>query len=527
MIRCNLPESLRPPYLSAPSPSRGGLGWGWVFRPEGNPIPLLTSPLKGEEIHGIRVRRGFSLLLPLAFFILLLSGCARIEPGRAPDLNLPAQWSEPATASAPLPETEWWTRFDSPSLDALIAETHLTAPDIRLAAERVRQAEIALRISGASLFPSLNLDGSTAWRRTDPSGAPAATSESTGLSLGASYEIDLWGRLGAQIASTGHAVAAGRHDLDAVRLSLEAGVATAYFQILSLDERIAIARENLAIAERVLQIVEARYRAGAASSLDVSRQRTTVTSQRASLVPLESQRNQAVYALAVLVGQAPQGFAVVSEPIGGIALIPVSPGLPSDLLVRRPDLARSEAELAAADADIAAARAALLPNIRLSGSGGLAGAALLSLSSPATSLGITASVVQTIFDGGRLRGQVELASSRREALVETYRRNILVALREVEDALSNLDRSARQMEFQTEILEEARRTLRLAELRYREGADDLLSMLDAQRTLFQAQDQLAQLQFARLSATVDLYRALGGGWSTPEAGEERVQKNEG
>ena len=467
-------------------------------------------------------------ILVFLFLLMPLAGCAhRIEPGRTPDLDLPAQWSEPAAQVAPLPETAWWKRFDSPSLDALIAETHLAAPDIRLAAERVRQAEIALRISGASLFPSLNLDGSTSWRRTDPSGAPAVTGESTGISLGASYEVDLWGRLGAQVASAGHAVAASRHDLDAVRLSLEAGVATAYFQIISLDERIAIARENLAIAERVLQIVEARYRAGAASSLDVSRQRTTVTSQRAALVPLESQRNQAVYALAVLVGQIPQEFTLVSEPIGRIALIPVSPGLPSGLLVRRPDLARSEAELAAADADIAAARAALLPNIRLSGSGGLASTALLSLTSPATSLGITASIVQTIFDGGRLRGQVELASSRREALVETYRRNILVALREVEDALSNLDRSARQMEFQADILEEARRTLRLAELRYREGADDLLSMLDAQRTLFQAQDQLAQLQFARLSATVDLYRALGGGWSAPEAGEEADQKNEG
>ncbi len=132
------------------------------------------------------------------------------------------------------------------------------------------------------------------------------------------------------------------------------------------------------------------------------------------------------------------------------------------------------------------------------------------------SIGITGSLVQTIFDGGRLRGQVELEASRRETLVETYRRNILIALREVEDALSNLDRSSRQMAFQIETLEEARRTLRLAELRYREGADDLLSMLDAQRTLFQAQDQRAQLQLARLSATVDLYKALGGGWSAAE-----------
>ena len=452
-------------------------------------------------------------LIVLVVLVVMLSGCAaRVEPGRAPDLKLPGAWQEPGAEAAPEPETDWWSLFGSPRLEVLIAEAREANPDIRLAAERVIQAEIALRIAGASLFPSLSLDGGTSWRRTDPSGAPATTGESSSLSLGASYEVDLWGRLASQVRASQQQIAATRHDLEAVRLSLTAAVANGYFQLLALDERLAIARENLAIAERVLGIVEARYRNGLASALDLSRQRTTVLAQRAALVPLESQRNQARYALAILAGRTPQDFAVPPEAIGSIAAVPVVPGLPAQLLVRRPDLARSEAELAAAEADIAAARAALLPNIRLSASGGLASAALLSLSHPVTSIGLTAAVVQTIFDGGRLRGQVELAGSRREILVETYRRNILVALREVEDALSNVDRSDRQLAFQIETLGEARRTLRLAELRYREGADDLLSTLDAQRTLFQAQDQLAQLQLARLAATVDLYRALGGGW---------------
>ncbi|MDO3380328.1 efflux transporter outer membrane subunit [Geoalkalibacter halelectricus] len=454
--------------------------------------------------------------IALTVLLIFLTGCARIETPAAPPLTLPAHWSEaPAEEAAHPPETDWWVLFGSPTLESLIAEAREANPDIRIAFERARQAEIALRIAGASLFPSLALDGSTSSRRSDPNGAPAATAESTSLALGAAYEIDAWGRIGAQVRSAEHGAAAGRHDLDAVRLSLSAAVATGYFQILAFDERLAIARENLAIARRVLQIAETRHRAGVATALDVSRQRAAVLSQQAAIVPLESQRNQAVYALAVLLGKAPQDFAVAPEAIGDIAAVPVSPGLPSELLVRRPDLARSEAELAAAHADIAAARAALLPNIRLSASGAIAGTGLFSLGNPATSLGITASLVQTIFDGGRLRGQVELADSRREALVESYRRNILVALREVEEALSNLDRSARQMEFQIETLEEARRTLRLAELRYREGADDFLSTLDAQRTLFQAQDQIAQLQLARLTATVDLYRALGGGWFSP------------
>ena len=172
-----------------------------------------------------------------------------------------------------------------------------------------------------------------------------------------------------------------------------------------------------------------------------------------------------------------------------------------------------EARLAAAAANIAAARAALLPGISLSAGAGVGSAALLSLADTTRTLSISASVLQKIFDGGRLRADVDIQRSRQRELLETHRRAILVALKEVEDALANATRDANQESAQREILTEAQRSLRLAELRYREGADDLTSVLDAQRTLFSSLDQLAQLRLARLTAALDLYKALGGGWS--------------
>ncbi len=311
------------------------------------------------------------------------------------------------------------------------------------------------------------------------------------------------------------ALSASRYDLQTVRLSLASGVATAYFQVLALRVRLAIAQENLAIAERVFRVVQARYNNGAASALDLSRQRTTVLSQRATIEPLQVQERQTLSALALLLGRAPQGFQIVGLPLTALAVPGVAAGLPSDLLLRRPDLASAEAQLQAADADVAVARASLLPSIQLSGSTGLASNALLSLANPVFSVGLTASIAQTLFDGGRLRNQVLLSESQRRVLVDIYRAAIHVALKEVEDSLANIARNRNQELAQMAIRDEAQRALRLAELRYREGVDDLLTTLDAQRTLFAAQDSLAQQRLARLTSAVDLYKALGGGWVRP------------
>ncbi|WP_189689301.1 efflux transporter outer membrane subunit [Pseudorhodoferax aquiterrae] len=446
---------------------------------------------------------------------LVAAGCA------APPVEAP--WAEPAMpprfAEAPAGldalQPDWWNSFAAPELAALVEQALAGSSDLAIAAERVRQAELAVRIAGTSLFPSLSGGASTAERYIDPSGTGGASARSSGVSLSASYEVDLWGRLAATVDSAQASLAGSRYDLQTVRLSVSSAVANAYFQVLALRVRRAIAQENLAIAERVFRIVQARYDNGAASALDLSRQRTTVLSQRATIEPLQVQERQTLAALALLLGRAPQGFSVAGMALDALAVPAVAPGLPSDLLLRRPDLASAEAALQQADANVAVARAALLPSIQLSGSTGLASSALLSLANPSFSVGLTASVAQTLFDSGRLRNQVLQSESQRRVLVESYRASIHRALKEVEDSLSNIARNRSQEQSQRAIRDEAQRALALAELRYREGVEDLLSTLDAQRTLFLAQDSLAQQRLARLTAAVDLYKALGGGWVRP------------
>lgn len=450
-----------------------------------------------------------------ALLLALLAGCAAppVEPPRTAPA-LPTSFSE-APSGMDAIQPDWWNAFAAPELAQLIEQAVQGSADLAIAAERVRQAELTMRNAGASLFPSLSGGASTSDRYSDPAGGSGSRAGTSGLSLSASYEVDLWGRLAANVQGATASLQASRYDVQTARLSVASGVANAYFQVIALRVRLAIAQENLAIAERVFKVVQARYNNGAASALDLSRQRTTVLGQRAAIEPLQVQERQTVAALAILLGRYPQGFQITGMPLNALAVPAVAAGLPSELLLRRPDLASAEAQLLAADANVAATRAALLPSIQLSGSTGLASTALLSLANPTFSLGLTASVAQTLFDGGRLRNQVLISESQRRVLLESYRQSIHVALKEVEDSLANIARNRSQEAVQLAIRDEAQRSLRLAELRYREGVDDLLSTLDAQRTLFSAQDSLAQQRLARLTSAVDLYKALGGGWVRP------------
>ena len=443
---------------------------------------------------------------------LVLAGCAIQGPATRADVAMPVAWTTPVAETASM-QGSWWRSFGAAPLLDLIDEALAANPDLAQTAERVVQAELSLRSAGASLFPTVSAGASTSARRSDGGEGPSTRSESTSASLSVNYEVDLWGRLAAGRRSAQAGVEASRFDLDSARLSLAAGVAQAWFQSLALRVRLDIARENLALAERLFNIVEVRYRNGAASALDLSRQRTTVLSQRAALLPLQEQLRQTEGALALLLGRAPQGYAVPAADFAALSIPEVSPGLPSDLLVRRPDLAAAEARLAAADANVDAARAALLPSFELSGSAGLASTALLSLSNPVSTASLAASIAQTLFDGGRRQVQVELNESQRRQLVEGYRAAVLSALQEVDVALAQAARYREQEQAQQTIREEAQRALQLAERRYREGVDDLATLLDAQRTLFSAQDNLAQTRLARLGAALDLFKALGGGWS--------------
>jgi NodT family efflux transporter outer membrane factor (OMF) lipoprotein len=456
-------------------------------------------------------------LLLMLVISMLLGACATTGNAPAPAPGMPQAYTEPAASEAARPAPDWWDAFGSQELSSLVATALAANPDLAIAAERVRQAEAQVRIAGATLFPALNFDADSSRRETRVDGGSWQAGNASSAALSASYEVDLWGKNAAGVRSAEAALRASRFDRETVRLTLIAGVANAYFQLLSLRGRLVIARENLAIAERVFKVVDARARYGAVSALDVARQQAAVLAQRAAIPPLDLQERQTLFALAILLGRAPEGFDTAASAVTDLAVPRVAPGLPAQLLVRRPDVASAEAQLAAANANVAAARAALLPGVGLTGSAGLASDVLLNfMNGPTATLALGASLLQPIFDGGRLRAQVDVAASHERELVENYRKAVFAALADVESALAAGGRTAEQELLQEKVVEQARLALRLAEIRYREGADDLLTALDAQRTLFQAEDQLAQIRLSRLQASLGLFKALGGAWEMPE-----------
>ena len=439
---------------------------------------------------------------------LLLAGCSATP--EAPDAlpAAPAEWNH-AVAAAAAPDALWWRAFASAELDVLVERGLADNFDLAAAAARLRQAEASARAAGAPLLP--RLDGNLGASREGRLGGDAETAGNLySGGLAASYEVDLWGRLSAERESAEAELAASRFDRDALRLTLSASLTETWLRQVALAERLRLAELNLANAERVLATVQARQAAGSATQLELAQQRGLVAEQRRSREELRQQADDIRSALAVLLGQAapaePSNAALTA-----LVAPSVSAGLPSELLLRRPDLARAEAQLSAADADLRAARAAMLPRLNLSaGASGSSGGLNQVFADPIYSL--AAALTAPIFDGGALAAERDRTAARREELLAAYRQNIVAAFADVQVALNAGAGVEAQWQAQQEVQAQAERALQLAERRYRAGAEDLLNLLDAQRTLYAAEDQSAQLRLARLQASVALARALGGGW---------------
>ena len=449
-------------------------------------------------------------LLTLLASAILLSGCSLAPTFDEPELRLPAHWGQPVAGGQAL-ISEWWKLFGSDELDRLMLQAQTGNLDLATAMSRVRQADIQARIAGASLLPSLN--GTLGGTRADSEGGAASTRYSAGLS--ASYELDVWGRNRDSRTSSELSARATAYERDSVALTVNASVATSYFKVLELRERLRLAEENLASAERVMAVVEARVRLGAGTELERVQQQTLVEQRRAALPGLRQQVATAETALALLLGEAPQGIAerIEARSLHDLLLPdPIATGLPSELLLRRPDLRRAETQLRAANANIGAARAALFPSLSLSASASLQDAALSGLSSAGLVTSVGASLLQPIFRGGALRGQVDLSEERYVELVASYRQTILTALKDVEDALVTVREGQLQYASQRQVLANAERTFQLAETQYRAGATDLLTVLTAQQTLSSARDTFLQNTSAQLLNQVALYKALGGGF---------------
>jgi outer membrane protein, multidrug efflux system len=454
--------------------------------------------------------------LLIAALALAAAGCAVGPDYKRPETVAPAAWKTPPDiATASWPATTWWTGFASPELSGYVERAQRSNLDIAAAAARVAQADARTRIAGASLLPSVSAGADVARLRDGGGGLSSRVNERTSYaaSVAASYEVDFWGKNRSALNAAQSLALASRYDRDTIAITVLANVATTYFVILEFRDRLAIAQENLANAQSVLAIVEARVRNGAASALDLAQQRTVVANQRATLPALEQQLRLTENALAILLGVTPDALTISSGSLLDIALPAVAPGLPSELLGRRPDIGNAEAQLVAANADIGVARAALFPSIQLTAQTGFESLALSSLfNSAGFFYTLVASITQPIFEGGRLSGQVDLTEARYEELVQVYRNTVINAFRDTEDALVAIRQLAEQQSLQQEAVDAAQVAFELADTRYRGGAETLLVVLDAQRTLFQARDQAVQIRSARLQATVSLFRALGGGW---------------
>lgn len=450
--------------------------------------------------------------------LLALLGCQDTPPPvpLAPG-DIPEAFAQPAPAGAPLwPDAAWWNGFGNPELTGLIVQAQQDNNDLAAAGARLRQADARARQAGAALLPTLGLSANSSTNYGQTGGTSGQETDFS-AGLAASYELDFWGKNRDAAQSADALVRASRADRQTAALTISTATANAYFNLLLLRERLAVAKANLASSRDMLALVQRRVKAGFAAAADQIQETANLAAIQTALPGLEQQELEARTALAILLGRAPEGFEVKGDSLDAIAVPLVAAGLPSQLLRRRPDIVSAEENLVAAHADLAAARAAILPDITLTANAGLQSpalnAAVLTLDGTGFGASLAAALVQTIFDGGRIQAKTDEMKAREEELVAQYRGASFAAFGDVENALGNLAHSAAQADAAQNQLGQSEKLLRAAQNKYRAGAADFLVVVDAQRSLYAARDQAAQLRAGRLAAAVALFKALGGGWS--------------
>jgi multidrug efflux system outer membrane protein len=447
-----------------------------------------------------------------AALVLALAGCAVTPSPRPPSsLQVPAAWRT-AVGPAAQPEERWWSAFGDPVMNQLVQRALANNGDLRIAAARLREYQARVTVAASGQQPGLTA-GLTPVRARAISafGTPVELTSLQG-NLQASYELDLFGKL----AST---TAAARADLqsqqalaDATALSVAASTASGYLNLRGLDAQLALARATLASRERSLALARRQFEVGYSSRLDWAQAQAEYHVTAGTVPQLERAIAQQENALGVLAGASP-GPLARGATLDALAAPAIAPGLPSELLRRRPDIAQAERAIAAADANLAAARDQLLPSVRLTASGGLQAYSVSQLlRSPILLWSIGGSVLAPLFDAGRLRAQADIAASLRDRAVFAYESVVRNAFAETDNALSGVQRLGEQLAEAQQRRQAAAEVLRIAHNRYANGYASYLEELDAQRNSFAAELALLQLRASLLGAQIDLYRALGGAW---------------
>jgi NodT family efflux transporter outer membrane factor (OMF) lipoprotein len=468
---------------------------------------LKLRPKLMSNRHVGQAKGAIAQLAAIVLFGTAVGGCSLIPAYHTPAAATPDAWAtNTGPRAAVAVDRTWWQSFGDRELAALIERALTDSFTLQAAVARIEEARGAAEIAGAPQYPAVALQGTL--DRTNG----LSTSHTQALFVQASYEIDFWGKNRAVARSAQSLVHASAFDSETVVLTLTSAAADIYFQVLSLRERVRLAQEIADSARRILSLIGAQRSGGTASDLQIEQQRNAVLTFDAAVPALRQLLDQNVHALAVLVGAAPEGFAIPGSSSKEIAIPEIQADLPATVLRRRPDIQAAEARLVSANFDIGAARAAFYPSVTLTAAGGVAGSSLSNFF-PATLLSeVTASLVQPLFEGGRLKGQLRFDRAHLIDLAATYRQTVVAALQDTEDALTATTRLKELEAIDAQAVEAARHAMDLADAQYRMGITDFLTVLTAERTLYQAEDTLLQVRLARLQAAIGLFRALGGGF---------------
>ena len=409
--------------------------------------------------------------------MLPLGGCLLSGEKPDPGLDIPLTYNggpkNPAVAEAAVPPLDWWRGFHSKELTEIIEEARAANLDIAAAVARIVQADAQARVTGAALLPSVGLNGSASHSRSSQStgggggsGRGGSEHDVLSTSLSASYEIDFWGKNRSALRAAEETAVASRYDREVVGLTTVVATANAYFQVLAAQDRLRVARENVASATRVLNLIKQRLDAGTASALDIAQQESLVATQRASIPPLEQTLKQNRNALAVLIARAPERVRIRGGMLRAIATPRVTPGLPSELLAQRPDIRQAEANLAAANANVVQRARAVPAQHHAHRRGRLSERVAQTLLRPESAFYTAAAgLTQPIFEGGRLLGNLDLQKGRQDELLQTYRKAVISAFADVENALDAIRQTALRQRLQRDVVTSSRRAFAISEQR--------------------------------------------------------------
>lgn len=474
-----------------------------------------------KRINRCVLVKGWVQVLAGLLLLMVAAGCMSAGPNyQAPEKPLPTVWqdgSDPALLPDQAVVVCWWTLFEDPLLQRLIEEGAQGNLDMRGALARLREARARLALATGERWPVADAVGSVARQRGSENSLAASNGSHTvyGVGFDASWEIDLFGRIGRSVEEARAGYQASAEDRADVMISVYAEIARSYFTVRTFQARLAAAEGNLESQRQVLGLTRARFRNGLATGLDVAQAERVLASSEAVVPPLRIALRQAINAVTVLLGRMPGEWSAelsVPEPI---PLPPrtVAIGVPADLLRRRPDVRRAERQLAAQTARIGIATADLYPRLSLSGSfafESISAGDLFQSSSRAFSFG--PAVRWLLFDGNRVRSRIEVEEAVTEQVLYRYEQTVLNAVAEAENALTeHLQQRSRQLALERSQLA-AQRSLRLATGLYKDGLSDFQNVLDAQRSLFEIENQLAAAQGDAVINLVQLYKAIGGGW---------------